>query len=91
LDWQGKTADEIFDEVDKNKHSGAIVLMHDGYPQTLQALKRLLPALKKDGYQAVSLSQMAKLHSRLLLLKLVLRLERSRARPIRHIGVQATK
>lgn len=63
LDWQGKTADEIFDEVDKNKQSGAIVLMHDGYPQTLQAVKRLLPALKKDGYQAVSLSQMAKAHS----------------------------
>ncbi|MBQ8407155.1 MAG: polysaccharide deacetylase family protein [Clostridia bacterium] len=63
LDWQGKTADEIFDEVDKNKQSGAIVLMHDGYPQTLQAVKRLLPALKKDGYQAVSVSQMAKMHS----------------------------
>jgi peptidoglycan/xylan/chitin deacetylase (PgdA/CDA1 family) len=61
-DWTGVSADEIFTTVMKEKYSGAIVLMHDGYDQTVEALKRLLPALDEAGYQAVSVSQMAKAH-----------------------------
>ncbi|MBQ8406240.1 MAG: hypothetical protein IJX09_06275 [Clostridia bacterium] len=36
--------------------------MHDGYKHTVDALKRLLPDLKADGYQVVSVSQLAKAH-----------------------------
>lgn len=60
LDWTGKTAEEIFDAVFSNKTDGAIVLMHDGYTPTVTALKRLLPALKEENYQVVSISQLAK-------------------------------
>ncbi len=63
LDWAGKTAEEIYDSVFYNRFSGAIVLMHDGYPPTVYALKRLLPDLMADGYQAVSVSKMSKAHS----------------------------
>ncbi len=62
LDWTGISEDEIFRTVYENKFSGAIVLMHDGYPHTVGALKRLLPALYEDGYQVVSVSQLAKMH-----------------------------
>jgi len=62
LDWTGVSADVIYDTVWENKGSGVIVLMHDGYDNTLQALKRLLPDLHEAGYQAVSVSQMAKAH-----------------------------
>lgn len=62
LDWTGISADEIYNTVFDNRFSGAIVLMHDGYPNTVTALKRLLPALEEDGYQVVSVSQMAKKH-----------------------------
>ena len=55
-----ESAEEIYDTVWENKCSGAIVLMHDGYNNTLQALKRLLPDLYDAGYQAVTVSQMAK-------------------------------
>lgn len=60
LDWQGKKADEIYDTVWKNKSDGAIVLMHDGYEETVSAVKRLLPDLKNAGYQVVGVSQLAK-------------------------------
>ena len=61
-DWTGISEEEIYDAVWQNKSDGAIVLMHDGYPNTVDALKRLLPDLYKAGYQAVGVSQMAKAH-----------------------------
>ena len=63
LDWRGIPAKKIYDAVWSNKFSGAIVLMHDGYENTVTALKRLLPDLKADGYQVVGISAMAKAHS----------------------------
>lgn len=62
LDWTGISEDEIYRAVMENKFSGAIVLMHDGYAHTIDALKRLLPDLKAEGYQVVSVSQLAKMH-----------------------------
>lgn len=63
LDWTGRSEDEIYRTVMDNKFSGAIVLMHDGYAHTVDALKRLLPDLKAEGYQVVSISQLAKMHA----------------------------
>lgn len=62
LDWTGKSTDEIFDSVFSARASGSIVLMHDGYNNTVEALKRLLPALKAENYQVVSVSALAKAH-----------------------------
>ncbi len=62
LDWTGVSADEIYETVFSKKFSGAIVLMHDGPQNTLEALKRLLPDLKEAGYQVVSVSELAKAH-----------------------------
>jgi peptidoglycan/xylan/chitin deacetylase (PgdA/CDA1 family) len=62
LDWTGVSDDTILESVLTGCFSGAIVLMHDGYPQTVNALKRLLPALKEKGYQAVSVSKLIKAH-----------------------------
>jgi len=62
LDWTGTSEQEIYDSVFNNRFSGAIVLMHDGYEHTMSALKRLLPDLKADGYQVVSVSKMIKAH-----------------------------
>ncbi len=63
LDWTGVAPEEIQKSVLDGLFSGAIVLMHDGYGNTVKALKTLLPALKERGYQAVSLSQMIKAHN----------------------------
>ena len=63
LDWTGASVDEIYSTVFEEKFSGAIVLMHDGYVNTVSALKRLLPDLKAAGYQIVSVSALAKAHN----------------------------
>lgn len=63
LDWTGVSEDAIYHSVFDNRFSGAIVLMHDGYKHTVDALKRLLPDLYNDGYQVVGISQLAKMHN----------------------------
>lgn len=63
LDWTGASEDAIYHAVFDNRFSGAIVLMHDGYGHTVDALKRLLPDLYEDGYQVVTISQLAKMHN----------------------------
>ncbi len=63
LDWTKISANFVYDAVMSNLFNGAIVLMHDGYEGTVYALKRLLPDLKARGYQVVSVSQMAKMHT----------------------------
>ena len=62
LDWTGISEERIYNTVFENRFNGAIVLMHDGYPNTVSALKRLLPDLAADGYQIVGVSAMAKAH-----------------------------
>ena len=63
LDWTGRSVDEIYDSVFSQKSDGAVVLFHDGYENTVAAVKRLLPDLKGAGYQVVGVSQMAKAHN----------------------------
>lgn len=62
LDWTGVSAETICQTVLDNLFSGAIVLMHDSVENTVDALKTLLPALQERGYQAVTVSQLAKAH-----------------------------
>ncbi|MBR2023686.1 MAG: polysaccharide deacetylase family protein [Clostridia bacterium] len=63
LDWTGISAKRIVQTTLDGIYDGAIVLLHDGYPQTVQAVKALLPALKERGYQAVTISQLSKLNA----------------------------
>lgn len=63
LDWTGVSAEQIKQTVLSEKFNGAIVLMHDGGKNTIEAVKLLLPALKEAGYQVVSVSQLSKAHN----------------------------
>lgn len=62
LDWTNPAPERIISAVLEKKFSGAIVLMHDGYEATVSALKQLLPRLKQENYQVVSISQIIKAH-----------------------------
>lgn len=53
-DWKSKDADEIYKRVMKNVEDGDIILMHDIYPSTAEATKKIVPALIKKGYQLVT-------------------------------------
>lgn len=62
-DWQdGTTENDIYDTVSKNLSEGGIVLMHQGYDRTINAVKRLLPDLKARGFQVVSVSELIKFY-----------------------------
>ncbi len=63
VDWTGVGTEDICQKVLYNCFSGAIVLFHDGYQNTIDAVKYLLPTLKEAGYQVVSVSQLAKMHN----------------------------
>lgn len=66
LDWLKQDETYICDKVLNGAFDGAICLLHDGFPPTVQSLKSLLPKLKEQGYQVVSLSELIKAQKRTL-------------------------
>ena len=48
---------EIDDE-DGTPLNNAILLFHDKYPETVEALERIVPALQAQGYQLVTVSEL---------------------------------
>ncbi|WP_413789169.1 polysaccharide deacetylase family protein [Bacillus yunxiaonensis] len=62
-DWSNPGKDKIVNQVLNNAKSGDIVLLHDGggdRSQTVEALKEILPALQKQGYRFVKVSELLK-------------------------------
>lgn len=63
-DYLPRDPAKIAAQVQKEVHPGAIVIFHDGggnQQHTVDALKLLLPALKAQGYQMVTVSQLLEL------------------------------
>ena len=60
LDWDGKTTDEIYNKIYRNAVDGGIVLMHEGYETSIEAVKRLLPDLMEKGFQVVTIHEYLK-------------------------------
>jgi peptidoglycan/xylan/chitin deacetylase (PgdA/CDA1 family) len=61
FDWKRPGADVIYSRVMKSVRDKAIILMHDGptrREQTLAALQQLLPALRKQGYEFLTVSEL---------------------------------
>ncbi len=58
-DWRtGATPEEIINNVMTNIRPGAIILMHEGKPQTLKALPELIDDIKKQGYEIGTVSEL---------------------------------
>ncbi|MFC5468394.1 polysaccharide deacetylase family protein [Cohnella suwonensis] len=60
-DWLAPGADRIVNKVLKNARNGDIVLLHDhvdGSVQTVQALRTILPELRRRGYKMVTVSEL---------------------------------
>jgi len=58
-DWRSPGTNKIINKVLNNVRNGDIILFHDhveGSSQTVQALKTILPELKRRGYQMVTVS-----------------------------------
>lgn len=58
-DWDSRNAQTIVDNILANVEDGDIILMHDIYDSTAEAVELLIPRLKEMGYQVVSVSEMA--------------------------------
>lgn len=57
-DWKYRNADHVYDAVMKNIEDGDIVLMHEIYDSTADAVERMVPALIKKGYQIVTCQEL---------------------------------
>ncbi len=55
LDWKNRNADAVYNAVKQNIHNYSVVLFHDLYESTYEALKRLIPELKQEGYTFVGI------------------------------------
>ena len=63
-DWRDKDVDRIVEYVMDNVSDGSIILMHELYETSLEALEIILPRLYAEGYQVVSVSELAELKDR---------------------------
>lgn len=63
LDWKSRNAQAVNDVVLRTVKPGSIVLMHDIHLSTAEALPSLLTALKKQGYQFITVSQLLSLNN----------------------------
>ncbi len=60
-DWLHRDKDRVVEAVLKDVEDGDIILMHDLYDSTIEAVEELLPILYANGYQVVSISELANL------------------------------
>ncbi len=60
-DWDYRNADKDYQTVMDNVFDGSIVLMHDLYPATADAVARIIPELAKQGYKFVTFSELMRI------------------------------
>lgn len=60
-DWKSRNADAVVREVMNNIKDGDIVLMHDLYTSTAEAVERIVPRLVDAGYQLVTVDELYRL------------------------------
>lgn len=53
-DWENRDADAIYDAVMDHVQDGDIILMHEIYDSTADAVEKMVPELIKQGYQIVT-------------------------------------
>jgi len=58
LDWKYHNSKKIINNILKNISDGDIILMHDTYSATYNAVDQILPMLSDLGYQVVSISEL---------------------------------
>lgn len=60
LDWDTLNVDSTYNTTMENVSDGSIILMHDIHETSVEAAKRLIPALIEEGYKLVTVSELAK-------------------------------
>lgn len=60
LDWETQDAQQTVDTVMENVTDGSIILMHDIFSASVDAVEMLVPQLISEGYELVTIHEMAK-------------------------------
>ncbi|MCI8365733.1 MAG: polysaccharide deacetylase family protein [Eubacterium sp.] len=58
LDWKTRNTKKIFKEVRKDVKDGDIILMHDIYSTTADAVEKVVPWLQDKGYDILTVSEL---------------------------------
>ena len=61
LDWKNKNTDSIMSITMEQVHDGAIILMHDVHPTSVEAVPTLIDTLRDAGYEFVTISELAEI------------------------------
>ncbi len=61
LDWKNKNTDSIMSITMEQIHDGAIILMHDVHPTSVEAVPTLIDTLRDAGYEFVTISELAEI------------------------------
>ncbi len=68
LDWNQATAQQMIDSLTQKMNDGSldntIVLMHETYDATAQAVEHMVPVLKANGWQVVTISEMFRVNGK---------------------------
>ncbi len=56
-DWTTENVDSIVNQVVKNAGENDIILMHDSYKSTVQAVERIIALLEADGFEFVTVDE----------------------------------
>ena len=58
-DWRNKNTDAIVSTAMGEVYDGAIILMHDIYPTSVEAVPALIDTLRQNGYELATISELA--------------------------------
>ncbi len=62
LDWATRNATKTYNKIIKDVDNGLIILCHDIYETTADAMERVIPELVEKGYQLVTVSELFSFH-----------------------------
>jgi peptidoglycan/xylan/chitin deacetylase (PgdA/CDA1 family) len=57
-DWRTRSAERTYEAILDSVQDGSIILCHDLYASTVQAMERVIPELQSRGYQLVTVSEL---------------------------------
>ena len=61
LDWKNKNAETVCSNITEKAFDGAVVLLHDLYPTSVEGALNAMEILKEDGYAFVTIDELAQL------------------------------
>lgn len=61
LDWQNRNPETILNITLSQVHDGAIILLHDIHPTSVEAVPNIIDALRERGYEFTTISELARI------------------------------